>query len=197
MSDLIGPLADLQRAGAITPTSLTLSPDLTLDQWEAIGRYLGRARDATAWWLGDYIVRVEAIFGERGYQLIEATGRSPETLRRYAWVARKIAPARRREGLSFTHHELVAGREPAEQERLLDLAEREALSVPELRERRRRLPRFAGKPSADGGASHPERIEEAARRAWRSSALNVTRDAYVTPVEPMQALGRLLDGGES
>jgi hypothetical protein len=187
--ELIGPLGDLERAEAITPTSLRLPADLDYEQAEMIGRYLGAFRDATAWWLGDYIIQTEELFGERSYQLSEATGRSPETLKVFAWVARAIPPARRRDGLSFSHHQTVAKHEPPEQKRLLDLAERERLSVHELRGRLGVQPG-----ELTSGRSRHEQIEEAAVKVWLGSSLNVTKDGYVTPVEVMQSLGRLLDG---
>jgi excisionase family DNA binding protein len=162
--ELIGPLGDLERAGAITPTSLRLSADLDYEQAEMIGRYLGAFRDATAWWLGDYIVQTEELFSHQASQLAEATGRSPETLRVYAWVARAVPPDRRRKRLSFSHHQAVAKYDRAEQERLLDLAERERLSVHEMRGRMfgRPTPRVGGRRAA-GGATPSARAARPAR----------------------------------
>jgi hypothetical protein len=191
--ELIGPLGDLERAGVVTPTSLRLPDDFDYDRAEAFARYLGRFRDASAWWLGDFVLQTERIFGERSYQLADATGRSEKTLENYVSVARAVAPARRRAALSWSHHRAVVRLQPSEQERWLARAEEEGWSVGRLTESVRAV--SLGRPHVGSEElSRRARLEHLARTVWRSSTLNLTRTEYVTPVETMQALGRLLDG---
>ena len=192
--ELIGPLAELESVEAFSPTGLDLSRvEMDYDRWEAVGRYLGRLRDATAWALGDWLRYGEATFGERYAQGVEATGRSEQTLMNYRSVARAVPPSRRNAALSWSHHRAVVKLDPADQRQWLDRAEEGGWSVAELTDKLRAL--GSGSPHV-GNEELPRhlRIEEAARAVWRSSTLNLTRTEYVAPTGPMQALGRLLDG---
>lgn len=130
---LIEPLRALEQGGALTSTGLELSdPDLTYEQWAAIGRYLGALRDLTAWALGDWLLRGERTF-DGWEQAIEGTGRSEGTLRNYLYVSSRIARSRRRENLSFTHHREVAAMEPRDQVEWLEKAVAERWSSGTLR----------------------------------------------------------------
>jgi hypothetical protein len=133
---LTGPVERAAFKGAtLTPTALVLTdPNLPAERFETIGRYLGALRDGTAWWLGDWMNFGEGVYGESAYQLAESAGRSPQTMKSYRWVADRVVRSRRREGLSWSHHQVVAALEPREQKRWLDRAEREALGRAELRE---------------------------------------------------------------
>jgi hypothetical protein len=133
-----GPLeprhADLGIPGVtLTPTELVISAELTFDDWESVGFQLGLIRDMTTWALGDWVAVGETLFGERMAQGVEATGRKKATLLEYARVARRVARSRRRPNLSWTHHQVVASREPPEQDELLDRAEANRWTVEELR----------------------------------------------------------------
>ena len=66
-------------------------------------------------------------------QGIEATGRQKSTLVEYARVSSKVARSRRRAGLPWFHHKLVAALEPEEQSEWLDRAEANGWSSEELR----------------------------------------------------------------
>jgi hypothetical protein len=118
---------------AIDATGLQVTGNLRFDDWERVGAHLGALRDLTSWALGDWIIAGEALFGERAAQGVEATGRSKATLLEYARVARQVPRSRRRPGLSFTHHQLLAAKAPAEQVEWLDRAEANRWSVEELR----------------------------------------------------------------
>jgi hypothetical protein len=131
---LLDLLRRLEVEGKATLVSLELDdPDLRWDTFEALCRYLGTLRDATAWWCADALRFGDAVYGFDGSQAEAVLGRSPETLRRWQWTAEKVPKSRRRVGLSFTHHETVAALEPSEQIRWLDHAEQAGLSANELR----------------------------------------------------------------
>jgi hypothetical protein len=53
---------------------------------------------------------------------VELVGLNYQTLRNYAWVARRFSMSRRRDELSFGHHMEVARLTTAEQDRWLDQA---------------------------------------------------------------------------
>jgi hypothetical protein len=132
-------LALLQRmevANALTPTHLDLSerPELGIDTFSAIARFVSQVHDGSKFWTGDLILQAEARWGEAGYQVSVATGRSERTLQNWVWVCSKVAPSRRRAGLSFTHHYLVAGLEPLDQRRWLERAEAEKWNSVQLRQ---------------------------------------------------------------
>ena len=125
-------LADLAHTGALTSTSLHLDPDTDYDHWAALGAMLGRLTHASCWLIGDWLDFGERVYGEKYAQAVEETGLAPQTLMNYASVARRIPPSRRRATLPYSSHAVVAALEPAEQERLLALAEAEGWSRREL-----------------------------------------------------------------
>lgn len=101
-------MLSLEQAGAATPTSLELPPDLDYDTYEAIGRLLGEWYKRNAWYIGDFLVYGEGIYGERFAQAAAETGLSEQTLLNRSYVCRHIPPSRRRPELSFSTHALVA-----------------------------------------------------------------------------------------
>jgi hypothetical protein len=147
-------LRALELAGALTPTALILDGEaMTWERFESLGVLIGRLDDACKWWLGDWLVFGEGMYGEKAAQAAEHTGRSPETLRGYRWVAERVPPSRRRAHLSFTIHRMVAHMEPAEQERWLSYAEDRRLSSRELSGHlvARATPLEAAEQQQDGG----------------------------------------------
>lgn len=128
--------AELERSGALTPVALSLPADVTFDQYEAVGRMLGRIDTATKWWIGDWLLTGEQLFGEQAYQAIEALtpNISEDTRMRYINVAQRVPPERRRPELSWSHHKAIAALPPGEQEDYLERASSEHWSAKELGE---------------------------------------------------------------
>jgi len=114
---------DLTIGNEYTPVSLDLPIDLDYDEWAHRGKMLLLLERATAWWIGDWLLYGERTYGERYAQAVEATGKTPEALRKYMWVAERMTPDRRREALTFGHHDAVAALPPAEADAILDEAE--------------------------------------------------------------------------
>jgi hypothetical protein len=117
----------------IESTRCELPQGLPLDAWCRIGVQLSALVEASSWWIGDWLV-----YGERNYPLryrraMDETSLDYQTLRNYAWIARKFEPRRRRIGLSFQHHVEVAALPTNEQDHWLDFAERFGWSRNELR----------------------------------------------------------------
>lgn len=129
-------LRRMEVAGALTPTHLDLSerPELGIDTFSAIARFASQVHDGSKFWTGDLLLEAEARWGEAGYQVSAATQRSERTLQNWVWVCSKVAPSRRRAGLTFTHHYLVAALPPQDQRRWLDRAEAENWSSRELQD---------------------------------------------------------------
>lgn len=119
----LAPLPALLDSGALTLTGLQLDdPDMAFERYEAIGRFLGALGDAAKWAIGDWLLFGEKVYGERYAQAALATGRSEGTLQDYLRVALRVARRRRREDLSWWHHRVVAGLEPADQRNWLERA---------------------------------------------------------------------------
>jgi hypothetical protein len=116
-----------------TAKGLQLRRGLPFDAWVEIGCRIARISNASAWWLGDWVVFGERAYGQRYRAAIDATALDYQTLRNYAWVARHFEPSRRRTGISFQHHAEVAALPEGDQELWLDRAERWRWSRNELR----------------------------------------------------------------
>lgn len=101
--------------------------------WIAAGRRLGAVGRGCQWWIGDWIRYGKARFGERYVQASRVTGYDNQTLMNMVYVASRFEISRRREELSWSHHETVAALESGEQDRWLDLVAAERLTVSDLR----------------------------------------------------------------
>jgi hypothetical protein len=87
--------------------------------------------------LGDALTFGEAAYGEEFAQAIDLTRKvlqlSEKTIKNASWICSSIDPSRRRETLTFSHHEVVAPLDPEEQSEFLDQAESENLTVSALK----------------------------------------------------------------
>jgi predicted DNA binding CopG/RHH family protein len=124
----VGTQAKVQKSGMTFPQNL---PERS---WEQIGSNLRELVNSSAWWLADWLLYGEATYGWRRYkEAIERTGLDYQTLRNYAWVARRFEQHRRRDSLSFAHHAEVTRLSPPEQDYWLRKAEQQKWSRNELR----------------------------------------------------------------
>lgn len=126
----VGPRA---RATLITPVAWVVTGALEQADWLAAGRSLGAMGRCSRWWLGDWIRYGNAKFGERYSRAAAITGYDSQTLMNMVSIASKFEISRRREDLSWSHHETVAALQVEEQEGWLDRAATERLSVVDLR----------------------------------------------------------------
>jgi hypothetical protein len=122
----------------LTPTSWMSGPDLGPADWIQWGRWLGTVGRGSGWWIGDWVRYGNARYGERYKLVANITGYDTQTLMNMAYVTSRFAPSRRREGLSFSHHAEVAALCQEEQDRWLERAILERLSVRALRAELRR-----------------------------------------------------------
>jgi hypothetical protein len=130
------------RGVSISPTSWSPDGPLTLLEWSQSGRRLGVIGRATGWWIGDWLNYGNTKFGERYVRAARITGYDVQTLMNMVYVASRFEPARRHDGLSWSHHAELAALEPADQDRWLERAAAERLSVRCLREEVRRARRL-------------------------------------------------------
>jgi hypothetical protein len=117
----------------LKPTGVVATGDPTYEQWEAATEWTKRCEKGSPWWLADLLAFGEHRYGEMYMAAIDATDFTYGTLATYVYVARNVEPSRRRQNLSFSHHQAVAPLTPAEQTFLLDRAEVEGLTVQQLR----------------------------------------------------------------
>lgn len=124
----VGDQAKVQKSGMIFPQNLSER------SWERIGTSLRELTNSSAWWLADWLIFGESTYGQRRYrEAIERTGLDYQTLRNYAWVARRFEHHRRWDSLSFAHHAEVAPLAPPEQDYWLRKAAQQMWSRNELR----------------------------------------------------------------
>jgi len=154
----------------VTRKGLRLAPGMDFQAWATLGARITGISSACAWCLGDWLVYGEEAFGERYKVALDATCLDYQTLRNYAWVARRFELARRREGVSFQHHAEVAALPEPEQDLWLQRAERSRWSRNELRKRlssERRANRSTR-------SEHPIRLSievtSTRERRWREAA---------------------------
>lgn len=127
-------LAIKSRKFTITRTGLDIRGELTFDEWQALGNELAPVAKSIAFIIGDWINYGQTRYGEKYDEAIRTTGLSYETLAVYSHVARRIEFLSRNKNLDFTHHKVVAKcKDPQEQRKWLDTAEKEKLSVARLR----------------------------------------------------------------
>jgi N6-adenosine-specific RNA methylase IME4 len=106
--------------GRLTPTGMILDAGLDFAAWRTVGAQLARIHGAMLWWIGDWLLYGERAYGEKYAEALEATPYEYGTLRNAKVVAEAIALSRRRDNLTWAHHQEVAPLEPADQDRWLD-----------------------------------------------------------------------------
>jgi len=85
------------------------------------------------WLLGDWIAYGNARFGERYARAAKITGYDTQTLMNMVYVASRFQISRRRENLSWSHHETLAALDAEEQDHWLDQAQVNRWSIADLR----------------------------------------------------------------
>lgn len=154
----------------VTPNGLQIAAGIDFDAWTTMGRRIAGIANACAWCLGDWLVYGERAFPTRYKTALAATALDYQTLRNYAWIARRFELSRRRDNLSFQHHAEVAALPEADQDLWLHRAERSHWSRNELRRRlgaerrssRRAMPEAAVKVSVEVTKTREQRWRQAA-----------------------------------
>lgn len=118
---------------SLTPTGYNKSPR-NRDEYIQQVQTAQDASNGSAWALGDLYNYGEQHFSDIAEQPFDETKKSLRTIQNYASVCRKFAHARRRASLSFSHHDAVKGLPEAEQDTLLNKAEKDQLSREQLRD---------------------------------------------------------------
>lgn len=149
----------LQGRVLTTKVGLHITARLSFDEWTLAGRRLSGLVDSSCWWLGDWLVYGREQYSDRYQRGIEAVGLQYQTLRNYAWVARRFPKDRRHSALTFQHHSELASLPDEEQDQWLEQAEQRGWTTRQLRLAVRNA-QLAGPP--EPAADKPEKMKKLA-----------------------------------
>jgi hypothetical protein len=125
--------AATREAGAVTAVAWAPGKEIAVDDWIRAGQRLGAMTRCSQWWLGDWVRYGTGRWGEKYKEAARITGYDVHSLRNIAYVAGRVEASRRRDNLTWSHHAEVCSLDPIEQDRWLDLASTEKMSVSDLR----------------------------------------------------------------
>lgn len=123
----------LDPAAQATTRGLLLDLGLPRTTWWRLGEQLSVLKDASCWWIGDWLIYGERRYGASYKEAMRLFSLEYQTLRNYAWVATRFPLHRRRAGVSFQHHAEVASLAEVQQEFWLHEAAARKWSRNELR----------------------------------------------------------------
>ena len=130
----MNPLAIKHPKFSITENGIKFHEDLDFDEWEALGKELGKVDNTIGFMIGDWINYGDGRYGEKYQEAIDRTGIPYQRLRKYSHIARRVELLRRRNNLDFEHHAVVAKiKDPEEQQHWLKMAIKHKLSYRRLR----------------------------------------------------------------
>ena len=115
----------LPSAGQLTKTGWQLPETLTEADWRLAGSSIARVEGAMMWWLGDLWNYGGHKYGDRK-ALVESDdwdGPSYETCRNVAAVCNSFEMSRRRDVVTFSHHQESSSLPPDEADKILDWCE--------------------------------------------------------------------------
>ena len=143
-----------------------------------LGAYIGRINRSCSWWIGDWLVFGEGVYGERFAQALAATGLAEQTLLNRSYVCRNVPVSRRRARLPFSVHEEVASLSAREQKRGLIGAEKNNWTRADLRAARKALRKDERPAELPLGDVDAEQLVDVARAILRD-AQTADDPAYV------------------
>lgn len=181
----------------VTRVGLRIPDALTYDGWETAGGRLAAVVESSAWCLGDWVVYGQSRYSDRYRQAVDALGLDYQTIRNYAWVARRFDRSRRREGLSFQHHAEVAALAEEQQEYWLDQAESNGWSRNELRRQVRAGKSSGAEPGKGLSAIPPIKVSPERLARWRAAAELSQTTLLSWVVEQLDAASSWLPDPES
>lgn len=180
--------------GRLREDGYELPANLPYERWLSIGETLQQMERSVQWWLGDWWNYGERHYGEMAAQATkdavkDRTGYAYSTIQNAATVAAKFEKSRRRDNLSWSHHEAVARLQADDAEVVLDLAEEKHLSVYDTRVRVRELKEATGGRTVDATGVEVDTPE----LAWAPTIDDLTDDER-TALEAHAPGGRLRQG---
>lgn len=159
-----------------TKNAITFTGDLTIDEWQRLGKHIWVIADSSSWWIGDWLVYGQDRYPDRYREAISDTSLDYQTLKNYAWVARKFSRNRRRDKLSFQHHVEVAALPPTEQDLWLDRADKLGWSRDTLRRELRVARGLEDQDEKQAECAITIKITSSQRQRWQDGALVAGRE---------------------
>jgi len=126
-------LAIVESYCKLTPTTLKFKREVSEEEWRKVFNCLVLLDKCVHFWIGDCLAYKKQKWGMYD-KLEDETGFDKQTLKNDKWVAQQIKPSCRQDDLSFQHHIEVASLKPEQQEKFLEKASKEKLTVKKLRE---------------------------------------------------------------
>jgi N6-adenosine-specific RNA methylase IME4 len=118
-----------------TRVGLVVTGNPTVVEWGDFGSKIRQVEGAIQWLIGDWLNYGELRYGDKYKEAIKNTGYDYQSVANEKTMAGRFQFSRRRENLSWSHHQAVQGVHPDEDgDKLLDEAEANDWSVKELRE---------------------------------------------------------------
>lgn len=119
----------------LTRTALEIDTVVSVDEFLDIWTKLKKLKGVLPWWVDDAYLHAEnnQLFTFEKFMAEVRMDYRKGTVRNCVFVCRRLPTSRRRERLSFGHHQAVASLEDERQEYYLDVAEQLNLSVLKLR----------------------------------------------------------------
>lgn len=119
---------------SLTSVGLTFIGAITFDEWLGLMATLVRMETAFQFAIGDALIYGESRFGEKYSQAMDVTGLSYQTLANLTWVSKNVPLSNRVDGVSWTHHRVVASVDTEDQRSFLEMAKDKRLSSVDLSE---------------------------------------------------------------
>jgi len=116
-----------------TPKGLIAPRDMDHASWQQVGDLLFKLEGSLQWLIGDWLVYGEDLKYGDIPKFAAMMGKDEKTLRNYMSVSRAVELSRRRDNLSFGHHEAVTKLLPGEQTEALIYAAEHGMSVAAFR----------------------------------------------------------------
>lgn len=129
----VGQQAPPQNGLGVSKVAWMPRGELGQSEWLSTGRRLGAIGRCSQWWIGDWIRYGSARWGEKYAEAARVTGYDVASLRNMAWVASQFDLSLRSDKLSWSHHVLLAPLDREGQQRWIERAVDERLSVADLR----------------------------------------------------------------
>lgn len=172
---------------------LAIHPTAGIEQWLKVGTILQGINVGYQWWVGDWLAFGEAKFADKVEQGMQLTGRTENTLRQWAWTAKRFAPEERTHDVSFGHYHTTASvknKAPDVAMKLLANAETKGLPVSLVR---KQVAEYQSRHDPDYGRYHANAPSAEDRGLTPAIALMQVLQDYFPDVTEETALIILAD----
>jgi hypothetical protein len=118
----------------LSATAMAIPDGTEEEDWQDIGRVLREMESAVSWWVGDWAVYANRVWGATAKQIAAIFEYEQATIEAYMSVAKSIPGMIRNHTVSFSHHRLVMRLPIEEQDKWITDAAREGWTIAQMRE---------------------------------------------------------------